>query len=70
MNSQKTTLRIRTIDSEVHEFAMPASEDNGLDYTIGSRLEKLLNQRSIALAVEDRLLIIPMEQIRSKCCLL
>jgi len=65
MNSQDTTLRIRTVDGEVHEFTMPSSAGSGLDYTIGSRLEKLLNQRSIALEVEDRLLIIPMEQIRS-----
>jgi len=65
MNANETVLRIRTVDGEEHLFAMAGTTSNGTDYTVGTRLEKLLNQTNIALEVDGRLLILPMEQIRS-----
>lgn len=65
MSANETVLRIRTVDGEEHLFAMAGAASNGTDYTMGTRLEKLLNQRNIALEVDGRLLILPMQQIRS-----
>jgi hypothetical protein len=37
----------------------------GTEFNVGTRIDKLLHQTNIALALDDRLVIIPTHQIRS-----
>ncbi|MCG6156340.1 hypothetical protein [Rubinisphaera margarita] len=62
---QKTTLCIETIDGREQNFHLPAPVENERHYSIASKIEKFLFQQSIALIVDDELIVIPMHQVKS-----
>tara|TARA_R110002072_G_scaffold302996_1_gene490889 strand:+ start:15697 stop:16017 length:321 start_codon:yes stop_codon:yes gene_type:complete len=63
--SNSTTIHIESIDGTKHAFSMPAPQEGAVEYTVGSRIERFLNQQSVALSVDGELLVIPMHQIKS-----
>lgn len=62
---EPTTIRVILIDGTEHRFAMEKSTEKGPDYSVGSKLLKLLSLSSLAFAVDGELLIIPMQQVKS-----
>ncbi|WP_013627297.1 hypothetical protein [Rubinisphaera brasiliensis] len=63
--SHETTIRVVLTDGTEHRFSMETPVDNGPDYSVGSKLQRLLSMSSLAFAVDDELLIIPMQQVKS-----
>lgn len=58
------TFRIETIDGEIHDFAIVPTSHESVDYSIGSKLKRFLNEQQISLIVDGELLLIPMHRIK------
>ena len=59
------TIRVEMLDGSEQSFLMNYGSEDGPDYSLGSKLQKLLNLSNLAFHVDDELLIIPMQQVKS-----
>lgn len=61
----QVTIRVVMLDGSENSFLMKHTSQDSPHYSLGSKLQKLLNLSSLAFSVDDELLIIPMQQVKS-----